>query len=549
MKKISAIIFLLFVFAASAQTNTANTTLARPKLVVGIVVDQMRWDYLYRYYDVYKSTGGFKRMLNNGFTCENTMIPYTPTVTAAGHTCVYTGSVPAIHGIMGNDWYDKNTGKGVYCTDDKDVHTVGDGSAKAGAMSPRNMLTTTLTDELRLATNFASKVIGIAIKDRGAILPAGHAANAAYWYDNTTGNFITSSYYKMNELPQWVQQFNNRKMVDSFYKLNWNLYLPANVYSKYCSDDNVPYERQISKSDQKNFPHQLEQYAGKEYDKIPYTPYGATLTLAMAKAAVINEKLGKLSATDFLAVSLSSPDYVGHLFGPNSYEELDNYARLDADLGKFFDFLDATVGKGNYTVFLTADHGVAHIPGFLKEHNIPAGLFSDSFTTAGINKIIKEKTGVDSVVAGIYNYQVCFNQQLMQQNNLDEDKLRMWAADYLLKDSAVSQAFDIRLTMLRPMNETQRKMIANGYNQQRSGEVQIILKPGFIDAGSTGTTHGVWNPYDAHIPLLWYGWGIKHGATNKETYMTDIAATVAALLHIQRPRGCVGHVIEDVMKK
>ncbi|HRH61597.1 MAG TPA: alkaline phosphatase family protein, partial [Chitinophagaceae bacterium] len=162
---------------------------------------------------------------------------------------------------------------------------------------------------------------------------------------------------------------------------------------------------------------------------------------------------------------------------------------------------------------------------------------------------IKEKTGVDSVVAGIYNYQVCFNQQLVQQKNLEEDKLRLWAADYLLKDSAVSQAFDIRLTMLRPMNETQRKMIANGYNQQRSGEVQIILKPGYIDAGSTGTTHGVWNPYDAHIPLLWYGWGIKHGATNKETYMTDIAATVAALLHIQMPSGCVGHVIEDVMKR
>lgn len=539
---------ILIAFHSFAQTLTQTNTVTRPKLVVGIVIDQMRWDYLYRYNDIFSAIGGFKRLLNNGFSCENTMIPYTPTVTAAGHTCIYTGSVPSIHGIAGNDWYNKYTNEEVYCTDDNTVHIIGQGNANAGKMSPRNLLTTTITDELRLATNFKSKVIGIAIKDRGAILPAGHAANAAYWYDYNSGNFITSSYYKMTELPQWVQSFNNRKIVDSFYRLNWNLFLPASVYEKYASADDEPYERQIYRAGTKTFPHKLDLFAGKDYGKILYTPWGNNLTLEMAKSAVINEQLGKSSITDFLALSLSSPDYIGHSFGPNSWEEVDNYARLDAELGKFFTFLDAQVGKGNYTIFLTADHGVAHIPGYLQQHNIPAGTFNDTTAVSNINNIIKNKTGVDSVVFGIYNYQLCFNHQLIEKNNLDENKLCQLSIAYLIKDSAVSQAFTLSNIMIQPMNNVQRQMFANGYNQQRSGDVQFILNPGYIDGGSTGTTHGLWNPYDAHIPLLWYGWGIKHGKMNNETYMTDISATLAALLHIQMPSGCVGKVITEVMK-
>src|SRR3954464_9099697 len=208
----------------SAKAQSQNTNLSRPKLVVGIVIDQMRWDYLYRYYNIYKTDGGFKRFLSAGFTCENTLIPYTPTVTAAGHTCIYTGSVPAIDGIVGNEWYDKELKKEIYCANDDSVQTVGSKTVDAGQMSPKNMLVTTITDELRLGTNFKSKVIGVAIKDRGAILPAGHSANAAYWYDSQTGNFITSTYY-MNELPAWVQNFNKRKIVDTLYKLNWDLSL------------------------------------------------------------------------------------------------------------------------------------------------------------------------------------------------------------------------------------------------------------------------------------------------------------------------------------
>jgi len=538
---------LNFLNPTKAQPEQNTTNLSRPKLVVGIVIDQMRWDYLYRYYNIYKTDGGFKRFLDQGFTCENTFIPYTPTVTAAGHTCIYTGSVPAIDGIVGNTWFDKQKNRTVYCSEDNSVQTVGSNNAAVGQMSPRNMLTTTITDELRLATNFKSKVIGVAIKDRGAILPAGHSANAAYWYDSQTGNFITSTYY-MDALPVWVQNFNKRKIVDSLYKLNWSISLPKEVYSEYCSADNEPYETKALGNDQSGFPYNLSKFAGGDYSKIAVTPYGNMLTLEMAKAALLAEGLGKSGAPDFLAVSISSPDYIGHSFGPNSWEQLDDYARLDDALGKFFSFLNQTIGKEQYTVFLTADHGVVQIPGYLKEHKLPAGLFNNLHAINEINQQLKQNFGADSLIITMDNYQLYLNHSVLKEKNIDEEKVKSWVINYLLNNDAVSNAFDVTRISSTTLNEEQKSMFGNGYNQRLSGDIQIILKPNYIEGGEAGTTHGLWNPYDSHIPLLFYGWGVKHGKTNKETYMTDIAPTLSALLHIQMPSGCVGKVIEEVMK-
>lgn len=534
-----------------AQSKPAATTqnqgVPRPKLVVGVMIDQMRWDYLYRYYNVYKQNGGFKRLLNDGFTCENTLIPYTPTYTAVGHSSVYTGSVPAISGITGNDWYDKLQHKFVYCTDDSTATTVGS-STNAGKMSPRNLLVTTVTDELRLATNFGSKVIGVALKDRASILPAGHKANGAYWYDSKTGDFITSSYYT-NDLPAWVKTFNARKLVDSLYALNWDLSLPRDVYPKYSTDDYEPYESKAFGKDSAVFPYNLAQYIGKDYGKIASTPYGCTLTLEMAEAAIANEQLGKGENTDFLAVSFSTPDYIGHAFGPNSWEQLDDYARLDETLGKLLDYLDNTVGKNQYTVFLTADHGVAHTAGFMKENNLPSGLFSDNETVKQMNALLKAKYGKDKMILAIENYQVVLNNEMLDTTEyLNHDDVVNWVVNYLQRQEAIARAFPIADMAFTTLQAKQKEMLTNGYFPQRCGDVQIVLKPGYYDGGPTGTTHGMWNPYDAHIPLLFYGWGIKHGKLNRETYMTDIAPTIAALLHIQMPSGNIGKVIEDVMK-
>ena len=544
MKSLIALILAtLFFVNVNAQANN----LSRPKLIVGIVVDQMRWDYLYRYYNIYKPDGGFKRLVNQGFTCENTFIPYTPTVTAAGHTCAYTGSVPAINGIVGNTWYDKELKHEVYCAGDDSVQTVGGSPTGAGQMSPRNMLATTITDELRLATNFKSKVIGVAIKDRGAILPAGHSANGVYWYDSRTGNFITSTYY-MNVLPAWVQNFNNRKIVDSLYKLNWDLFLSKDVYKEYCSDDVEPYESRPLGADQTSFPYNLSKFAGTDYSRIPATPYGNVLTLEMAKAALLGEGLGKSEATDFLAISISTPDYIGHTFGPNSWEQLDDFARLDDALGKFFSFLDAIVGKEQYTVFLTADHGVTQIPAYLKEHKIPSGLFNEIAVITNLKKNLPQVFGTDSIITASDNYQLYLNHSLLKEKNIDVEKVKSYIINYLTNDSAIINAFDITQVSKTTLPEKQKMMFANGYYPKRSGDIQLVLKPQYIGGGTTGTTHGSWNPYDSHIPLLFYGWGIKHGSLNRETYMTDIAATLATLLHIQMPSGCVGKVIEEVLK-
>ena len=551
MKRLILIVFIASFSNVSKGQKTALASFEndqkKPKLVVGIVIDQMRWDYLKRFYPLYKANGGMKRLLGGGFTCDNTLIPYTPTVTGCGHASAYTGSVPSIHGITGNNWWDNQLMRSVYCSEDKTVKGVGGKSDEDGQMSPRNMLTTSICDELRLATNFKSKVIGIALKDRGSILPAGHSANAAYWYESKSGNFISSTYY-MKELPDWVNQFNSRKMVDSLYRKGWATSLQKETYLEYATTDEREYEGKPFGKEAIGFPYNLTAYIEKDYSKIVTTPHGNTLTVEMAKAAVIAEKMGKGSITDFLAISFSSPDYIGHSFGPNSWELVDNYVQLDDEMGKLFAFLDANVGKNEYTVFLTADHAVAHVPGFLKEHKIPGGLSNVSGMMKLMNDQLKEKFGIEKSIVSMFNYQVHLNHRVIDSANLDDESIKKWIIQFLLKDSTVSNAFATSAIMTTSINKTLREMTANGYYPNRCGDVQIILKPGYFEGGTTGTTHGSWYPYDSHIPLLWYGWGIKHGKTNRETYMTDIAATLAALLHIQMPSGSVGKVIEEVMK-
>ena len=522
----------------------AQAPVTRPKLVVGIVIDQMRWDYLYRYYDRYLPSGGFKRLLNTGYSCENTLIPYTPTYTACGHSCIYTGSVPAVNGITGNFWWDRDLNRSVYCTEDKTVNTVGTKSS-LGKMSPRNMLTTTVCDELKIATNNHSKVIGISIKDRGGILPAGHNANAAYWYDNTAGSWITSDYY-MAELPKWVTNFNDQKLVDQYYQQGCDLLYPAASYVQSTADEKS-YEAKALGANK--FPYDLKSYAGKDYGKIATTPMGNTLTAEFAKAAVLNEQLGADNITDFLAVSFSSTDYIGHSYGPNSIEIEDCYLRLDKELGNLLTFLDSKVGAGQYLLFLSADHGVVQTPEYMKENKMPGGRVFMGTITKEMNRLLNEKYKIAALISSDENYQVTLNHPAIDSAKIDEEEVCNWIINYLSKDSTVARAFTLEDLNEVPLPSTIRSMLNNGYYRKRSGDIQILLKPGYIDAlSNTGTTHGLWNPYDSHIPLLWYGWGIKKGKSNREVYMTDIAPTISALLKIQVPSGCIGHVIEEVMK-
>ncbi|OKS89365.1 alkaline phosphatase PafA [Mucilaginibacter polytrichastri] len=558
--KIKHFVFGILMFAgaaASAQTHkkttapaAASTSLAHPKLVVGIVIDQMRWDYLYRYYDRYQ-TGGLKRMLNEGFTCENTQIDYLPTETGPGHSCIYTGSVPAIHGIASNDFIEQATGRHMYCAGDSTVQSVGTTSL-AGQMSPRNLQVTTITDELRLSTNFRSKVIGISLKDRGAILPAGHTANAAYWFDDVSGNFISSTYY-MTDLPAWVKTFNASGKLQQYLSQKWNPLYPIDTYVQ-SNPDNSPYEGKYRGENAPVFPHDLSVISKKENNgnsAIRSSPFGISLSVDFAEKAIESEKLGQNTVTDFLTLSLSSTDYVGHQFGPNAIETEDVYLRLDKDLAAFFSYLDAKVGKGNYTAFLTADHGAAHNPKFLQDHGVPAGYVNPGAMARDLNALLEKKFDAKGLVLDANNYMVNLNNVLIKSKGLSPDAIIAESVNWLSQQPGVLYAVNMQNVEQQSLPEWIKSRVINGYSKDYSGAIQVILKPGYY-AGSpnaTGTTHGTWTPYDTHIPLVFMGWGVQHGSLNRETHMTDISATMAAILHIQMPDGCIGKPITELIKK
>ncbi|MDR2414548.1 MAG: alkaline phosphatase family protein [Odoribacteraceae bacterium] len=520
----------------------------RPKLVVGIVVDQMRWDYLYRFRERYAETG-FKRILGEGFSCENTLLNYIPTYTAIGHASIYTGSVPAIHGIAGNEFFIQATGKSLYCTRDEEARSIGtpDENAAVGKMSPRNLQASTITDELELATNFRAKVIGVSLKDRASILPAGHAADAAYWFDGDSGCWITSSWYR-DALPAWLEEYNRTRPAEKLLALDWNPLYPIETYLQSAPDDN-PYEEPFSGNVSPRFPVKTSELARTlGAGLIRSTPHGSTMTLDVARLAIDNEALGADEITDFLAVSLSSPDYIGHQFGPNSIKIEDAYLRLDKELGEFLSFLDKRVGKGNYLLFLTADHAGAHNAQFLLDNDIPAGNWKEGETRTALNLHLKERFGKEKLVASLSNYQVTFNRALLD-DAIDRDALRAATVAFLEQVEGVAFVVEMEKVASAPIPAAIRERIINGYNRALSGEIQIIMKPAwYSDRDRRGATHGTWNPHDSHVPLLWMGWGIPRGRSNTEVYLTDIAPTVAALLRVQMPNGCIGKPIIDILK-
>lgn len=545
MSKLSKSLSALALAGAILQAVAASAQKAveRPKLVVGIVVDQMRWDYLYRYYDRYEA-GGFKRMLSEGFSCENAFITHLPSFTAVGHSTIYTGSVPAIHGITGNDWTDQVTGRHWYCTEDTTVQPVGT-TSNAGKMSPRNLLASTITDELKIATNLRSKVVGVSLKDRASILPAGHMADAAFWLDDSNARFVTSSFY-MQDLPEWVKTFNARKLPAQLMSTPWETLYPINTYLQ-STADNVKWEGTFSGETAPTFPHNMPEIYQKDKGSLRTSPAGNTLTLEFAKAAIEGYQLGNNTVTDFLTINCASTDYVGHKYGPNSIEVEDVYLRLDKDLSAFFRYLDQRVGKGNYLVFLSADHGAANSVGYMQEHKMNAGL-PDGKILANLNAALKEQFGADKLALTNENYHIGFDLKAIAAQKLDYDAVKRATVQFLQQQPGIQFAADVDNLGNSPLPEPIKSMIANGYNSKRCGAVVMIPEPGWYSGSSRGTTHGNWNPYDTHLPMVFMGWHVKQGTTNQVVSMADIAPTIAAMLHIQMPNGAVGKPVEAVYK-
>jgi predicted AlkP superfamily pyrophosphatase or phosphodiesterase len=545
--KIRVVLFVIFlgIFCGSAQTDTNIDEKVKPKLVVGIVVDQMRYDYLTRFYHRY-GEGGFKRMVNEGFNCKNNHFNYVPTYTGPGHASVYTGTTPKYHGIISNNWYDKETKEMVYCAEDNSVASVGTTSS-SGKMSPRRMLTTTFADENRLFTQRRGKTIGVAIKDRGAILPAGHTANAAYWFQGRDeGNWITSTYY-MTELPAWVKEFNASDKAESYLRV-WDTYYPIETYVESGSDLN-DFEGGFKGKAEAIFPYDLKKLApeNRNFDILKGTAFGNSLTTDFAMAAVIGEALGKDNDTDVLALSYSSTDYVGHNFGVNSKEVQDTYIRLDKDLERLFKFLDDEVGADNYTVFLTADHGAVHVPAYLKSIGIPAGYLNYDSRKEQFQKFLMENYGTTDIVEDVSNDQVFLNRSVVKSLGLNLHEVEQAIADEQLSYPNIAKVYTATTMATTSFTEGIEALLQNGFKQKRSGNVIIVNDVAHIAYSRTGSTHGSGLNYDTHVPLLFFGAGIKHGETLKKTVIPDIAPTISALLGTSFPNGSTGQPLEFVL--
>ena len=555
MKKVISSILIVVFFVSTfqaqqqnskKQTNKDNTIQTQPKLIVGIVVDQMRYDYLTRFYDKY-GDGGFKRMMNEGFNCQNNHFNYVPTYTAPGHTSVYTGTTPKYHGIIGNDWYDKEIKKSVYCAGDDSVQSVGT-TDNAGKMSPHRMKTTTFADENRLFTQMRGKTIGIALKDRGAILPAGHTANAAYWFHGKDeGRWITSTFY-MNELPKWVQDFNSSNQANSYFK-EWNTLYDISTYIESAADQN-DFEGGFKGKETVTFPYDLAALKDKNggFELLKATPYGNSLTTDFALAAIDGEALGKDNITDVLTVSYSSPDYVGHNFGVSSKEVQDTYLRLDKDLERLFKGLDAKVGKGNYTVFLTADHAAVEVPSYLSSLKIPAGYFDGKAFREQLNAFLKATYKADDLIENFSNNQIFLNRAKIFEMGLKLQDVQQAIVNEIIAYKHIDKAYTGMSMTQASFSTGIEELVQNGYNQKRSGDVIYVYDPSVLSYSLTGSSHGTSFNYDTHVPLLLFGKGIKHGKTLKKTSITDIAPTMSAILGISFPNGSTGQPLDFVLE-
>ncbi|MDP4188653.1 MAG: alkaline phosphatase family protein [Bacteroidota bacterium] len=539
--------FLIFIFILQWALVSFAQKKDLPKLFVGIVVDQMRAEYLDRFYDQF-GENGFKRILNKGFDCRDVHINYIPSVTAAGHASIFSGTTPQYHGIIDDEWYNRQLKRVEYCVADSNEHIVGGENAKVG-VSPRNLLVTNLGDELKISTGQKSRVIGLSLKDRAAILSAGHMADGAFWFDQKKGDFVSSTYY-MAKLPEWVAGFNQEKHAEKYLKSIWNLLFPENQYPCSLPDDNN-YENIVKGKVRPVFPYNLEDLSGKNNPRfriLYMSPFGNSLLTDLAIEAIQKAGLGKGDYPDLLTVSYSSPDAIGHNYGPLSKEMNDTYLRLDRDLARLFEALDQFVGKGNYTLFLTADHGTDEVPRYLMDHKIPAGYFNDDSVTNLAARYLDAGLGPGKWIEASYYGQFYLNRNLIKEKGLELEKVQNQLAGFLREQKGVAKVFTATQLDKQEYTRDIEASMQKGFFYRHCGDVEMVLEPGWTDDLSSASSHCTGYNYDTHIPLLWYGKGIRQGESVAHHDVTDIAPTVSMILHIKLPNASVGNPIQEILK-
>ena len=539
------VLIIGFIFRITSDTFKSQQRINKsPKLVIGIVVDQMKYQYLTKFWDHY-SQKGFKRLINKGFNAKTNHYGYSQTSTGPGHTTVATGTNPSVHGIIGNSWFDKKTKKSIYCVDDFNYNTVGS-STDNGKKSPSNLLTTTLSDENRIATNFVGKTIGVAIKDRGSILSSGHTANAAYWFDSEEGSFISSSYY-LSSLPSWAKEFNDSRSIDK-YLIPWDTYYDISTYIE-SGPDNNDYESTFKDQENPVFPHKFKIRDDKSgnpyYGSLASTPFGNSLVTDFSIKAIEGEELGKDSITDFLLIDFSSTDYVGHQFGAHSKEVQDTYIRLDKEIERLLNYLDNNIGKNEYTIFLTADHGVTDNPAFLIDNKIPINYFNSRKFKYYVEKSLIKLFGTKHIILENSNQQIYLNNELISKLNLKPESVTKSIINIIQSFPGIDNVYSSD-QIFNITDDHFVKLIRNGFNKNISGDIVYTMMPNWAYYRK-GSTHGRRFSHDTHVPIIFFGNGIKKGSISRETEVIDIAATIASILGINSPNSSTGKVIHEAI--
>lgn len=547
---ICVLLVLVFIFSCNdngknAKSNRINFhSEEQPKLVVGIIVDQMRFDYLNRFQQKYQNDG-FLRLVNEGYSFNNNHFNYIPTYTGPGHASISTGTVPRDHGIIANEWYDKNSGDMVYCVYDNQYHSLGTTTA-SGQKSPQFLRATTFADENKLSTQMRGKTFGVSIKDRAAILSTGRSADAAYWFQGEDeGKWVSSSYY-MDMLPGWVNDYNDTDFAKRYIK-EWNTLLPIQQYNESGLDDNS-FEEGFEGKINPTFPYDLEKLkkTNDNYDILKSTPFGNTIITDFALTLLAEESLGKDSFTDVLMVSYSSTDYIGHNFGVNSKELEDTYLRLDIEIARLLTYLDKNIGSGAYTVFLTSDHGVSHIPARLRSLKLNAGILNSKLLH-NFYQFLLQRYGSSKMVSNYSNGQIYLNHEEIFKLGLNLDEVQEELVRHLLTYPNLSKVYSSSIMSCIPDGQGTATMIRNGYHQKISGDIMLVADPAYIEYSGKGTTHGSGYNYDTHVPLLFFGAGVKNGYSYEHTNITDVAPTISALLGISYPNASTGRVLEDAL--
>jgi predicted AlkP superfamily pyrophosphatase or phosphodiesterase len=537
----------------------AEVSQARPRLVLLIAVDQFRFDFLERFGDLF-GAGGLRRLQQEGGSWEQTHFDHLPTETAPGHATMMTGAWPSETGIVGNEWFDRDAKKRVPNVGDETARLFGGGAGEP-ASSPRHLLASTLGDELHLATNGRARVIGISVKDRSAILPAGHKATGAYWYSSQTGNMVSSSYY-FERLPAWVERFNAARPSDKFFGARWERLLPEAEYLRRAGADDNAWEGTPAGND-RTFPHLITgggTAVGREfYDALNYSPFSNDLLVSFAEQAIINENLGADADTDLLSVSFSANDYVGHFYGPYSQEVMDITLRTDRQIAALLDFVERRIGLRNTVVVFTADHGVAPVPEHAASLNLPGGRVRASVLMSAVRAAIRARYGKSGTaedntadyILAYANHNIYFNLSTLRRDGVDFDEIQRVAGEAGMTIAGISRYFtraQLEGGAVSPADPVARRAL-HGFNSRRSGDVFFVQEAfKYVMDGTLPATHGTPYSYDTHVPMLIMGGGVRAGRYVESATPADIAPTLAAILRLQAPSNATGRVLVEALK-